>query len=82
VVTGPNRKSRGFCHHPIVEPPAMPVKTAQRWPPQPQGRVAEPGLRRPKKPAPVCNAPDMPTSGQVCHGKKACGTVSHWESKS
>ena len=32
------------------------------WPPQPQGRVAETALRRPRKPTPVCNAPDMPTS--------------------
>ena len=32
------------------------------WPPQPQGRVAETALRRPKKPTPMCNAPDMPTS--------------------
>jgi hypothetical protein len=29
---------------------------------QPQGREAETALRRPKKPTPVCNAPDMPTS--------------------
>jgi hypothetical protein len=29
---------------------------------QPQGRVAEAALRRPKKPRPVCNGPDMPTS--------------------
>jgi len=29
---------------------------------QPQGREAEAALRRPNKPTPVCNAPDMPTS--------------------
>ena len=29
---------------------------------QPQGRVVDRALRRPKKPMPVCNAPDMPTS--------------------
>jgi hypothetical protein len=29
---------------------------------QPQGREAEPTWRRPKKPKPGCNAPDMPTS--------------------
>jgi hypothetical protein len=29
---------------------------------QPQGRVAEAALRRPKKPKPACNALDMPTS--------------------
>ena len=32
------------------------------WPPQPQGREAETALRRPKKPTPVGNALDMPTS--------------------
>jgi hypothetical protein len=29
---------------------------------QPQGREAQAALRRPKKPRPVCNAPDTPTS--------------------
>jgi hypothetical protein len=29
---------------------------------RPQGREAEAAWRRPKKPKPVCNEPDMPTS--------------------
>ena len=34
------------------------------WPPQPQGREAEPAWRRPKKPMPACNVTDMPTSAR------------------
>ena len=37
---------------------------------QPQGRVVDRALRRPKKPMPVCNAPDMPTSVRSFMAKK------------
>src|SRR2546426_8655840 len=40
------------------------------WPPQPQGREAEAALRRPKKPRPVCNGPDMPTSARCRMARK------------
>jgi len=38
---------------------------------RPQGRVAEPALRRPKKPKPVCNEPDMPTSVRSLFAREA-----------
>jgi hypothetical protein len=37
---------------------------------QPQGRVAEPALRRPNKPTPACNALDMPTSVRSLFAKE------------
>jgi hypothetical protein len=50
----------------------------ESWSPQPQGRVNGAACRRPKKPRPVCNGLDMPTSARS-NGKKACGTVSNRE---
>src|SRR5437870_561849 len=40
------------------------------WPPQPQGREAEPAWRRPKKPMPPCNVTDMPTSARCRMARK------------
>jgi hypothetical protein len=52
------------------------------WSPQPQGRAAGAALGWPKKPRPVCNEPDMPTSVWPGKARKVCGTPSTWELQS
>ncbi len=49
------------------------------WSPQPQGREAGAALGWPKKPRPVCNEPDRPTSVWPRTARKVCGTTSIWD---
>ena len=52
------------------------------WSPEPQGRAAGAALGGPKKPKPVGNEPDMPTSVWPGKARKVCGTTSTWELQS
>ena len=53
---------------------------ASRGQPDRKAGPAGAALGWPKKPRPVCNEPDMPTSAWPGKARKSCGTTSTWES--
>jgi hypothetical protein len=53
---------------------------ARRGQPNRKAGPAGVALGWPKKPRPVCNEPDMPTSAWPGKARKVCGTTSTWES--
>ena len=52
---------------------------AGRGHPNRKAGAAGAALGWPKKPKPVCNEPDMPTSAWPGKARKVCGTTSTWE---